>query len=109
MIDAAKKFLEELKDNEEVKNVLASIETEGKDELAVLVEAAKKLGYDVEADDFAQLQDSIRTASDEAIGKIAEIGEEQMEKVAGGSCDGFMIPGCDGIFSKPDCKLGKLI
>ncbi len=112
MIDAAKKFLETLNTNEEAKKLLDSAikgADEGK-EIELLADAAKKTGFDVEADDIRKVMDDLKVTADKALEGIKEIAPEQLEKVSGGgSCDGAFLPGCDGFFAHEDCKLGAVL
>ena len=93
-LDQAKAFLEGLASNEKAQEIIKASGTQ--DEGAMYdayAEAAKETGYDVAVDELVKVADELRAAaakkSDEAAKGVAELSDEDLDKVAGGKVQGF--------------------
>ena len=88
-LESAQRFLEELDANEQAKALLqASDGLDEEHELQALAAAARETGYDVTDEEllsvFASSKSAVAAGSDAVAEEIAELSEEELDKVAGG-------------------------
>jgi len=87
-LENAKKFMEELDNNEKALEILKARElTDDEQGIAVLASAARETGYDVSDEEMKELLTATKShlvqAGDEAAAKVA-LSKEEIDEVAGG-------------------------